>query len=240
MKNYLVKSLFKVNDTDWKVHDRSHEKNLYDQYVELHRISLASYKSMIDGDWEYKFIGGNVDNINQAFEKTFWAIHDLWHKEPCNIFYTDPDTIALKKIAPWNQYSNFTMFNYTDPKSFNKPNQWNCKFENFFNAGVRYFPASMSADIWKLGAEMARGWNYETYDTEQIILNNMLWSQPVKLAEMLDPSMEYQAFYPDVEMCNQWNNTNIHNATIVHFHSSRDVASRVDRMQKLAKQLNFI
>ena len=240
MKNYLVKSLFKVDDPDWKVHNRSHEKNLYNQYVKLHQLSLTSYEFMLEGDWEYQFIGGNVDNINQAFEKTFWGIHDLWHKEPCNIFYTDPDTIALKKINPWNQYSNFMMFNYTDPKMFAKPNQWNCKFENFFNAGVRYFPASMNPDIWKLGADMARSWNYETYDTEQIILNNMLWNQPIDISHVLNPVMAYQAFYPEIEKCNAWNNIDIHDAAIVHFHSSRDVASRVETMHGLSKQMNFI
>lgn len=239
MKNYLVKSLYKVADTDWKVHNRSHEKNLYESYVELHQISLASYKAMLGGEWEFKFFTGNVEQINHAFEKTFWNIHDLWHKEPCNILYTDPDTLAIKPFDPWNQHKHFSMFNYTDPRSFDRPNQWNQSFQHFFNAGVRYFPASMSPDIWKLGATMAQQWDYKTYDTEQIILNTMLWNQPVTVDNMLNPHMAYQAFWPNAELCNQWNGIDIQDSTVVHFHSSRDVASRVQIMQSLGKQLGI-
>lgn len=240
MKNYLVKSLFRVTDPDWKVHDRSHEENLYESYVELHQISLSSYKSMLGGEWEFKFFRGNVDQINCAFEKTFWSIHDLWHSEPCNILYTDPDTLAVKPFDPWNQYKHFSMFNYTDPRSFDKPNQWNLSFEHFFNAGVRYFPATMSPEIWKLGATMAKSWNYESYDTEQLILNNMLWNQNITSEDVLNPTMAYQAFLSDVEACNRWNGIALTDANIVHFHSSRDVASRLQVMTSIGKQLQFI
>ena len=176
MKNYLVKSLFQVKDADWKVLDRSHESNLFDTYLDMHEVSAESYRAFLEGEWELKFITGEVDQINQAFERTFWAIHELWHSEPCNILYTDPDTIAVKHINIFDQYPKFMMFNHTDPKQFVGPNPYNRAFEHFFNAGVRYFPASMDEKIWELGASMAQTWDYATYDTEQIILNAMLLS----------------------------------------------------------------
>ena len=236
MKNYLVKSYFKIKDPDWKVVDRSHESDLYDKYTTMHNISVASFNRHLLGNWELKFFGGECDHINQAFEKTFWAIHDLWHSEPCNILYTDPDTVALKPFMPWTGYQNFMMFNYTDPRSFDKLNPYNQKFDNFFNAGVRYFPATMSKDTWKLGTDMAANWDTATYDTEQIILNAMLWSQGMPLHEVLDPTVAWQGFNLVQDYCTTWNQCPIDHARIVHLHSSRGADSRVAFMQNLAKQ----
>lgn len=240
MKNYLVKSLYRVRDPDWKVLDRSHETNLYDNYQTMNQLSLASYHRLLGGNWELKLFEGEVDNINQAFERTFWAIHDLWHSEPCNILYTDPDTIAINRINPWGQYRHFTMFNYTDPKSFNKPNRYGRQFDHFFNAGVRYFPATMSEDIWNIGKDMAQDWDYETYDTEQIILNTMLWSQPIERIDALNPYMAYQAFHPDVGICDRWNGLRLQDAGILHFHSSRDSQSRLEVMQAIGQKIGIV
>jgi hypothetical protein len=240
MKNYLVKSLYQVVDPDWKVVNRSHEEDLYQKYQAMHQLSLASYQRFLGGTWELKFFEGDVDNINQAFERTFWAIHDLWHSEPCNILYTDPDTMAVKVLNPWGQYPHFTMFNYTDPRSFDKPNRYNKQFDHFFNAGVRYFPSTMSRDIWASGAEMARNWDYETYDTEQIILNTMLWDQPVQRIDVLNPYMAYQAFHPDIRVSDQWNGLRLGDAGILHFHSSRDAQNRLEIMSAVAKQTGII
>jgi len=237
MKNYLVKSLFEVQDTDWKVLDRSHESNLFDTYLAMHEVSTATYQKFLQGNWELKFITGSVGQINEAFEKTFWAIHDLWHTEPCNILYTDPDTIALKPVNFWDQYQHFLMFNHTDPKQFNRQNPYNRTYPHFFNAGVRYFPANMDPSIWKLGADMARTWDYATYDTEQIILNAMLWDQGIGLEQALDPTMAWQLFHPDLNFGQQWNGCSIYDAKILHLHSSRGAEGRLNFMKDAAGQV---
>jgi len=235
MKNYLVKSLFKIKDPDWKILDRSYEKNMYENYIEMHRLSVASYKKYLKGDWELKFITGNCDHINQAFENTFWAIHDLWHKEPCNILYTDPDTVAIKDVDLWDQYDRFMMFNHTDPKSLTTNNIYNKQFDNFFNAGVRYFPSTMTADTWKLGTAIAKNWDYTTYNTEQIILNDMLWNQGIGLKEIIDPTMAYQVLTLDEAQSDIWNNSKLSQAKILHFHSSRDSFSRREIMKQISQ-----
>jgi hypothetical protein len=239
VKNYLVKSLFQVQDANWKVLDRSHETNLFDSYLAMHEVSTASFKYFLAGEWELKFITGKVDQINQAFEKTFWAIHDLWHNEPCNILYTDPDTIAVKPVEIFDQYQNFLMFNHTDPKQFNGPNPYNRSYPNFFNAGVRYFPSTMSESMWKLGAGMAKTWDYATYDTEQIILNAMLWDQGVTVDEALDPTVAWQLFHPDLNFGQQWNGCSIYDAKILHLHSSRGADNRLAFMKHTAGQLGI-
>ena len=239
MKNYLVKSLFQVRGTDWKVVDRSRESNLFDSYLAMHEISTATYQHFLQGEWELKFVTGEVDQINQAFERTFWAIHELWHSEPCNILYTDPDTIAIKPVEFWNKYQHFLMFNHTDPKQFNRPNPYNRSYSHFFNAGVRYFPSTMSKSIWQLGADMAQTWDYATYDTEQIILNAMLWDQGVSFDEAFDPTVAWQLFSPDFNMLQQWNDCPIGDARILHLHSSRGALDRLGFMRNTAEQLGI-
>lgn len=237
MKNYLVKSLFRVKDTNWEVLDRSHESNLFESYLKMHKISAASYQKFLGGDWELKFITGDVGQINEAFERTFWAIHELWHSEPCNILYTDPDTLAIKPVDFWDRYQHFLMFNHTDPKQFNKSNPYNRQYKDFFNAGVRYFPATMNESIWQLGTTMAKTWDPSTYDTEQIILNAMLWDQGIVLNEALDPTMAWQLFHPDLNFGQAWNGCSIQDAKILHLHSSRGADGRLAFMTDTARQL---
>lgn len=238
MKNYLVKSLFNIKSTEWGFRDRSGEENLYENYLDMHRVSLSSCKQFLRGDWDFKFLSGNCEEINQAFEKTFWGIYDLWHSEPCNIFYVDPDVLVFRDVEPWGKYENFTMFNYTDPREFHNPNIYNKEFDHFFNAGVRYFPSTMSEDIWKIGAEMARKWDHTTYDTEQIILNTMLWAQGVSVNDVLEPTMAWQAFLPPEEG-EEWNGCPINEAKAFHFHGSRNAQDRASTMKQLAKRIGL-
>lgn len=241
MKNILVKSLFKINSSNWEVLDRSAEKDLYNKYLEMHEMSLKSFEKNLIGEWEYVFIDGEFDTIHQALNKTFYAIRELWLKNaPCNILYTDPDTLAIAPISIWGEYDKFMMFAYSDPKTFYKPNAYGINFPNFFNAGVRYFPASMKESTWQVGLELADRWNFDDYDTEQIILNQMLWSQDIKLHQALNPVMAYQAhWFPNIEVwrANVWNGTDINGAKILHLHGSRDIDSKLSFMRSVYKSI---
>lgn len=240
MTNILVKSLFQVKDTNWYFRDRSDEPDMHAKYVEMHQISLGSFTRHLKGDWQLKFVQGSVDNINEAFKKTFLAIYDLWKAGNTNIFYTDPDTVAIKDIDPWNVSDQFLMFNFTDPKTFSAPNQYGRKFDHFFNAGVRFFPAGMRADIWRMGLDMLDQWQEGTYDTEQIILNSMLWDQGLSLDQVLRPEWAYQAqWLPNQARLWQqdtWNGIDINRAAIIHTHSSRGVDVKLDFMKQLVQQ----
>lgn len=240
MKNILVKSLFEIRDTNWHIRDRSAEKDLYTKYVEMHRISLGSFTKHLKGNWELKFFSGPVENVNEAFRKTFFSIYDLWKQGNINILYTDPDTVAVQDFDPWEMSDRFMMFNHTDPKVFDKPNRYGRRFDNFFNAGVRYFPATMKQEIWDIGLAMANDWDMSTYDTEQIILNSMLWDQRVHLSEVLRPALSYQAqWLPNQASLWQqdlWNGYHINESIIVHTHSSRDIDIKLDFMKRLTGQ----
>jgi len=238
MKNYLVKSLFRVSDTNWHFRDRADEANLYEKYVEMHQISVHSFSRHLKGDWELRFIQGSVNNINEAFKRTFLAIYDLWKQGDTNIFYTDPDTVAIRDINPWNLSDHFMMFNFTDPKHFDAPNHYGRQFDNFFNAGVRLFPAGMNPGIWNRALAMLANWQEDTYDTEQIILNSMLWDQGVSLDQVLRPEWAYQAqWLPDRAALWQqdtWNGIDINRAAIIHTHSSRGIGVKLAFMKQLA------
>jgi hypothetical protein len=240
MKNYLVKSLFCVGDPNWHVVDRTHESGMYDYYLAMHDLSTKSFQKHLTGEWESVFVQGRVDHINQAFEKTFWAIHDLWHQEPCNILYTDPDTLAIRDIDIWNKYQRFMMFNYTDPRSLNTPNSYGLNFPNFFNAGVRYFPSTMSEETWQIGVDIAKSWDYNTYDTEQIILNQMLWSQNITLEQALHPEFNWLAMNLRnldsrmIALHTEWNQYQLDQVKIMHFASSRGVEATKNFMQAIS------
>jgi hypothetical protein len=242
MKNYLVKSLYKINDPNWQVLDRSHESDLYSSYLKLHDISLSSFEQHLQGEWELKFLTGQVSNVNEAFEKTFWAIHDLWHQEPCNILYTDPDTLAVRSVEMFDRFDQFMMFNFTDPRSFDKDG---VVFENFFNAGVRYFPNTMKEETWQLGTAMARAWDHNTYDTEQVILNTMLWAQGIELAQAWRPSLNWTAMnLRDLDPSriaghSMWNQFPFESSQIIHFHGSRGAEATRQIMEFLRYRVVF-
>jgi len=240
MKNYLFKSLFQVRDPNWHFKDRSGEQDLHKKYVEMHQISVGSYTRHLKGNWELKFIQGTVDNINDAFKRTFREIYDLWRQGNTNIFYTDPDTIAIKDIDPWQISDQFMMFNFTDPKSLGTNNQYGRKFPHFFNAGVRFFPAGMEQRIWDIGLEMLDNWEEGTYNTEQTILNAMLWDQGVTLDQVLRPEWAYQAqWLPNqapLWVQDTWNGVDINRSLIIHTHSSRDIDEKLAFMKQLSGQ----
>lgn len=241
MKNYLVKSLFKVRDTNWHFKDRSNETDLYEKYYQMHLISVDSFKNNLDGNWELKFIEGEVSNINDAFKTTFLEIYKLWQSDKnVNIFYTDPDTVAIRKINPWQISTRFMMFNFTDPKSFDTPNIYNRKFPYFFNAGVRFFPGEMSQKIWDIGLSMLEKWEENTYNTEQIILNSMLWDQGVTLDQVLRPEWAYQAqWLPNqfpLYIQDMWNGIDINKSFIIHTHSSRNIDEKLSFMKAITNR----
>jgi len=217
--------------------DRSDEGDLYSQYMDMHDISLETFKKHLAGDWEFVFFNKEVDNIQQVFKDHFFELYELW-KAGHNILYCGPDNFVTQPIEVFGKYEDFMMFNYTDPKSSIEPNHYNIQHKHFFNADVRYFPQSMDQEIWNIGLEMAENWDFDCWNTEQFILNHMLWQQPNRTLEnTLDPTMAYQGhqLYPmtthrQLENSNKWNNCEFKDAKIVHLHGSRNAPEKLQLM----------
>lgn len=243
MKNYLIRSLYKIKSPIWFA-DRTSEGDLYDWYMKMHEISLRSFEKHLQGDWEFIFFNKEVDDIQQVFKDHFFEIYDIWKQGDTNILYCGPDNIMMKPTEFFGVYDDFMMFNYTDPKSSVEPNHYNVQHQHFCNADVRYYPSTMSQDIWDMGIEMAENWDFDCWNTEQIILNKMLWDQPNRNVDnTIDPTMAYQGHMLFVDsrwdqlkaMSNQWNNCEIRDAKIIHTHGSRNAPGKFKLMSELEK-----
>jgi hypothetical protein len=221
--------------------DRSQEGDLYDWYMKMNDISLRSFEKHLEGDWEFKFFNKEVENIQEVFKDHFFEIYDIWKQGDTNILYCGPDNIMMKPTKFFGEYDDFRMFNYTDPKTSDEQNHYNIQHEHFFNADVRYYPSTMSQDIWDMGLEMAENWDFSSWNTEQFILNKMLWDQEGRTIEnTLNPKMAYQGHQlvldnwdQRLKSSNQWNNCKLVDAHIIHTHGSRHAPSKFALMEEL-------
>ena len=224
-KNYTV-----VDHSKW-YGDRTNESNLEDSYTAMEKLCVASAKQYIKDLDEVKVFRGNADNIRDVFKINFYEIYDLW-KEGHNILYADLDVLFVKEVEYFDQFDKFAMFNLTDPTS-TRDEHYNVKFEHFFNCGIRYYPKDMDQSVWDLGIEMVENWNPERWDSEQIIYNAMMFSQDIKLAEVLKPWLAYQMLTGDEQQDYRHNKINLSDARAIHLHGSRSSSNRLQSMQKL-------
>lgn len=235
MKNYFVQTLVNVNSTDYGWKDRGDEGDLYSLYKGIQEQSYASFKHNLQGDWEYVLLETQVENVLEVFRFNFEQIYNLAHKESCNILFCGLDCQMIKPTEVFGKYDHFTMFNYTDPRK-------NDYFEHNFNCDTRYYPAGLDEKIWDFS--LAESENLTVWEQEQNIYNHMLWNQGVKVEEVFDPKMAFQAFM----MPNQrqgayagaeWNGVHINDSNIVHWHSSRGAPNRLKVMTDVNASLGI-
>ena len=149
----------------------------------------------------------------------------------------------MKPTDSFGKYDDFMKFNYTDPKSSVELNHYNIQHQHFFNAVVRYYPSTMSQQIWDMGLEMAENWDFNSWNTEQFILNKMLWDQTDRnLDNTLDPKIAYQGHQLFIDnwdqrkaYSNEWNACDIKEAHIIHLHGSRNAPNKFALMKELEK-----
>lgn len=239
IKNYLVAKNYKIVDhTKW-YDDRTQESNLVQNYSEMEKILIDSAKEhLVDLD-DVVVHRGEAEHIRDVFRVHFKEIYDLWKSEPCNILYCDLDVVFLKQAQFFNQFDFFAMFNFTDPTR-TTDEHYNLTFERFFNCGVRYYPHTMKQEIWDLGFQMLDNWNPNRWDAEQVIYNNMLWTQNVDPQQFYRPDLSFQMLFPNpLHQGNAgFNRIDIRNAAVVHVHGSRGSGDRLQIMKDLV-QGNF-
>ena len=113
-------------------------------------------------------------------------------------------------------------------------------FENNFNCDVRYYPATMDKK-W-MDYTMEKIDSLKVWSDEQDIYNDMLWGQGVTVDEVHEPKMAYQGhmipnLQQNIEVGNDWNGIHINDAHIVHWHSSRGIANRVQLFNSICEWL---
>ena len=239
VKNYLVSAVRPIRD-GWHL-----EKNqdLYKNYEEMYRCSLASFRKFCREPFESILWNEPVDDCDTYTEENWKAIKDLWHKEPCNIFWAGADTIMIRPTSVFsNQFNEYRLFNYTDPRSHRE-------FEHYFNDDIQYFPATMKSETWEFGEQywlQREGHPDRHWGFDQNRHNAMFWSQDIPLNDRCHPEMAWQAFglrSADAEIIQwheQWNSgCQWSQAHILHLAGSRGSEAVVQVMQKICGDLKI-
>lgn len=231
MSNILVTKLYKLKDnTGWP---KKRDDNYYDSYKSMLDLMTSSANQYVTDLSDIVISSGEKQSIQHAFLDHFHEIYELW-KQGHNILYCDVDVLFLRQYNVFDQFSNFAMFNYTEPRS-TSDRFYNLQFPDFFNCAIRYYPSQMSSQVWEQGLFLInQGWNYARWDTEQVIYNHMMWSQPITLSDTLHPEMNWQAFRLPAEDNHKSNQSvSLQEANAVHFSGSRGV-DRLSEMNRIS------
>ena len=235
MKNYLVTKNYRITDhTKW-YDDRTSESNLAQNYAAMETLLVNSAKENIVGLDEVIVHRGEAENIREVFKIHFKELYNLWSTEECNILYCDLDVVFLKKVLYFNKFDFFAMFNFTDPARGTVDEHYGLTFERFFNCGIRYHPHTMKQETWDIGFKMLENWNPDRWDCEQVVYNQMLWTQGVKPEQVYAPHLAFQMLNrdPSHEMNTTFNRISVKDAAAVHVHGSRGSEDRLQTMQDL-------
>lgn len=234
IKNYLVAKNYTITDhTKW-YDDRTREFNLVENYTDMEKILVESARKNLIGLDEVIVHRGEAEHIRDVFRIHFKEIYDLWKREPCNILYCDLDVVFLQQARFFGQYDFFAMFNFTDPTR-TVDEHYGLNFDRYFNCGIRYYPQTMDQKIWDLGFEMLDNWNPDRWDAEQVIYNNMLWSQNIEPQRFYRPDLAFQMLFqnPLHGGNKEFNRIDIRQAAAVHVHGSRGSGDRLQIMKDL-------
>ena len=167
VKNYLVSAVRPIRN-GWMDADST---QLYKDYREMYDISLASFQRFVKEPFESVLWEDPVDD-NESYTKSNWKeIKNLWHQEPCNIFWAGADTLMLRPTSLFSdQFQEYRLFNHTDPREIHgRP---------YYNNDLQYYPHTMSEDVWKHGDDL---WaQCETHpDKEQCYVLESASARPV-------------------------------------------------------------
>jgi len=226
MKNYVVWTNCVIENTEA---DKAHGVRPADfgSYNQMHEISLRSAQQYLQGHWEPIVFDQPAPSRVEMFRANWQRIWDLWHSEPCNILYLDSDTVFVRATKIFDRFEQFRLFNWTHPKH-------KAPFQDYFNAGVRYYPHTMSAATWAIGHDLAQTWNTDIWDQEQIIFNKMFWSQDLAWGDAHRPELNWQMPVSGSQDHAQFNTIDQDQAMIIHYHGTRGSTAAVRRATELA------
>lgn len=239
VKNYLVSAVRPIRD-GWHL-----EKNqdLYRAYDQMYHMSVASYRKFVAEPFEAVCWQEPVANNDEYTEANWQAIKQLWHSEPCNIFWAGADTFMTQTTSLFGgRFQEYRMFNYTDPRQYRE-------FQHHFNDDVQYYPHSMTAETWALGEQywqQREGHPDRYWGFDQLRHNAMFWSQPIADTDRLHPNLNFMCHNlrstdpQAIAATEQWNSgCPLSQAQILHFCASRGSQQVIAIMQDLCQQLDI-
>ena len=189
-----------------------------DSYHEMFERARASVQHNLAGSWRELVITDSAPTRTAMFLRNYHRIRDLWHQAPANILFLDSDTVMVKPVEIWGRFLQFRLFNWTTPPR-------SPEFEHYFNSAVRYYPHTMSAEVWRLGDSLIDHWRDDCYDYEQQVFNHMFWSQNLRWDDAHHPELNWQAdrgiTAQEIAAHHGFNTLPIQHARIIHYHGTR-------------------
>ena len=250
MSNIVSMALCRINNNDkLEYNQQAGADNTFKLYSSMSEILCESVDTFLEGDWDFEIIENDVDSYQEVFDTNFNEVYEMWDNGKNNILFLDLDTIMLQPVNVFDNLDYFQMFNYTDPKTLggkDADNKYGLQHQHYFNAGVRYYPSKMSQDVWDLGWKYASDWDYNIWGTEQIIFNEMMYSENKDVNNWLDPTMNFQmmnavpqAVYHQqyIAEIEAWNGASIDDAKIMHLHGTRGADKTVMTQWQIWKQI---
>jgi hypothetical protein len=250
MANIVTMALCRIKDNKkLEYNTATGADKTYTLYSSMLEILAESADKYIQGDFEFEIIENEVDSYQEIFDTNFNEVYQMWDNGNNNVLFLDLDTLVINPVDVFDKLSDFQMFNYTDPKTLSgkdATNKYELQHEHYFNAGVRYYPSSMKKEVWDLGWKYANDWDYNVWGTEQIIFNEMMYSQDSDHTKWLTPEMNYQmmnATPPALEQgqyisqLNAWNGTSLNTSQILHLHGTRGAEQTLLTQWALWKKL---
>lgn len=236
-KNFLVRSLFRIKNnqggaTNW------HLRNSFEEYRQMQELSIKSFQKNLLGTWELVELGGEVDSLQLTWIEIIKQIRQLWHDQyPCNILWTDTDTLCIRPLTIFGRFQEFRLFTEEDPPAWFQYN----------NAGMKYYPSTLDRNFWTQMQQELDNWDFDKYDTEQTVHAKLMWNQ----ASLQDNINQEQSsivsqlgsrFYTGPEKTFEFEDIPQQDLDhcVLHFHSSRGPGVRLEWMQKTWEHLNIL
>lgn len=234
VRNFLVKDLYRIEQA--AEGEPLNLKNSFDAYEIMHNISIESFKKNLTADWTLIELTGIKANIHQCFVSTATSIRDIWHKNyPCNILYTNADTLCVHKLDIFGHFDEFRMFTEDDPLVFQEhPTEWHKKNAN---AGVRYYPSCLDTEFWNAYNAALENWNFNNFNYDQDVANEIMLKQKNFDWQKRQGWVVKQVGARHYKMLTELNN-NTFDQAILHFHGSQNPKFRLECMQNLWRKLN--
>jgi hypothetical protein len=170
VKNILLKSLFDIQDkTAGRKPELMLANSAFDAYQQMQALSTQSFKKNLQGDWELIELTGTQPNLQSAFRFVMQRTQELWRAHaPCNILYTDPDTLCMRPIDIFGKFKDFRIFTDRDPLSR----------RDYHNCGVRYFPSTLTEEFWhEINGAMSTWHDHVHYAFETDIYRHAMYTQ---------------------------------------------------------------
>lgn len=227
MKNILVTANYDVKVM--YAHDGHTEPG---DYRQLTNICTKSFRENLVGLDEIVILSGSVDDFHQLFKEIYWKIKEIWHKNPCNILWTDSDNLCLKPLDIFGKWDKFSMFfsanEYKDCFVYGSSLTLTKNLIPWMMANLRYYPATMNRQLWEIGDDLAYSW-IEEWAYETIIYNKMFHSQDITDFKPYHiPAWNVQCEGP-VGMVNP---EIVRDSTIIHCQSTRGSREAIEKMER--------